>query len=164
MTKIMHSLEIRRMVKGEIIAKELEECGEVLFVMEGRYNVGYEINKIVKLRKQFGPSTTIGSFQICFHKRFLFIYKVHTDMICYAISRKKWFNIHNDFPQFYRVMKEKIVHHYKQQIYTPLMNQKNKDIKNLEKRKDFQQILAMNDPEFKEINKCMESIVEEELQ
>lgn len=62
MTKIMHSLEIRRMVKGEIIAKELEECGEVLFVMEGRYNVGYEINKIVKLRKQFGPSTTIGSF------------------------------------------------------------------------------------------------------
>lgn len=44
------------------------------------------------------------------------------------------------------------------------MNQKNKDIKNLEKRKDFQQILAMNDPEFKEINKCMESIVEEELQ
>jgi hypothetical protein len=58
----MHSLEKRRMLKGEIIAKELEECGEVLFVMEGRYNVGYEINKIVKFRKQFGPSTTIGSF------------------------------------------------------------------------------------------------------
>jgi hypothetical protein len=43
------------------------------------------------------------------------------------------------------------------------MDQKNKDIMNYEKRKDFQQILAMNDPEFKEINKCMANIVEEEL-
>ena len=51
MTYIMHSLEKRRILKGEIIAKELEECGEVLFVMEGRYNVGYEINKIVRFRK-----------------------------------------------------------------------------------------------------------------
>jgi len=98
MTYIMQNLEIRKLVKGEIIAKELEECGEVLFVMEGRYNIGYEINKIVKFRKQFGPSTIIGSFQICFHKRFLFMYKVHVDMICYSISRKNWLNMINEFP------------------------------------------------------------------
>ena len=51
MTYIMQNLEIRKIMKGDIIAKELEECGEVLFVMEGRYNIGYEINKIVKFRK-----------------------------------------------------------------------------------------------------------------
>lgn len=58
----MQNLEIRKIHKGEIIAKELDECGEVLFVMEGRYNIGYEINKKIHYRKQFGSSTNIGSF------------------------------------------------------------------------------------------------------
>jgi hypothetical protein len=34
--------------------------------MEGRYNIGYEINKKAHFRKQFGSSTIIGSFQISF--------------------------------------------------------------------------------------------------
>ena len=59
---MMHGLDIRFIKKGEIIAKELDECLEILFVMEGRYNIGYEINKKVHLRKQFGSSTMIGSF------------------------------------------------------------------------------------------------------
>lgn len=59
-------------------------------------------------------------------------------------------------------MKEKILHHYKQQIYTPLMKLKNKDIFKYEKRKDYQQIMAMNDPHFKEINKCMSDIHKED--
>lgn len=69
----------------------------------------------------------------------------------------------NEFPQYYRVIKEKVLYHYKQHIYTPLMYQKNKDIMNYEKRKDFQQILAMNDPDSKEINKCLSNIIHEEL-
>jgi len=47
----MHILEIRKFYKGEIIAKELDECNEAIFVMEGRYNIGYEINKKIKYRK-----------------------------------------------------------------------------------------------------------------
>ncbi len=47
----MHALDIRFIQKGEIIAKELDECMEFLFVMEGRYNIGYEINKKVHFRK-----------------------------------------------------------------------------------------------------------------
>jgi adenosine/AMP kinase len=42
--------------------KELDECNEVLFVIDGRYNVGYEVNKNVRYRKQFGYSTLIGGF------------------------------------------------------------------------------------------------------
>lgn len=58
----MHSLEIRQIKKGTIIARELDECNEILFVYDGRYNIGYEINKRVRFRKQFGCSTIIGGF------------------------------------------------------------------------------------------------------
>ena len=51
MTKIMRSLETRYFMKYEVIYKELDECLEVLFVLEGKYNVGYEINKIRRFRK-----------------------------------------------------------------------------------------------------------------
>jgi hypothetical protein len=90
---MMHGLDIRFIKKGEIIAKELDECLEVLFVMEGRYNIGYEINKKVHFRKQFGSSTMIGSFQISFQKRFLFMYKAQNNMHCYSINKMKWIRI-----------------------------------------------------------------------
>lgn len=47
----MENLEVRFYKKGEILINELDECSEVLFVLEGLYNVGYEINKIVKYRR-----------------------------------------------------------------------------------------------------------------
>ena len=45
MTLLMNNLETRQFNKGEIIAQELEECLEVSFVLQGRYNVGFEVNK-----------------------------------------------------------------------------------------------------------------------
>ena len=56
-----------------LIAAELEECNQIMFVMSGRYNVGFEINKKRYYRKQFGPSTIIGAYNVCFKKRHLFI-------------------------------------------------------------------------------------------
>ena len=47
----MENLQIRKFIKGAIIVKELDECNEVLFVIDGRYNVGYEVNKKVSYRK-----------------------------------------------------------------------------------------------------------------
>ena len=45
MTLIMQNLEIRFIKAGLTIAKELEECDEILFVFTGLYNAGYEVNK-----------------------------------------------------------------------------------------------------------------------
>ena len=41
----MNNLEMRYLEKREIIANEMEECVELLFICKGRYSVGYEINK-----------------------------------------------------------------------------------------------------------------------
>ena len=51
MTKVTQNLEIRKIYKGDIIAKELDECDEILFVFQGKYNIGYEINRKNRFRK-----------------------------------------------------------------------------------------------------------------
>ena len=83
----MNQLEIRKFKRYEIIANEMEECLEVLFVEQGRYHIGYEINKKRFFKLQFGVSTNIGGFNVCYKKRFFFIYRAKTDISCLAIRR-----------------------------------------------------------------------------
>jgi len=59
---LLQGLEIRKLPKGHIIAEELDECHEILFVISGKYNVGYDINRKTIYRKQFGCQTIIGAF------------------------------------------------------------------------------------------------------
>ena len=62
MLQMMSVLEMRRFEKGQIIANEMDESLEVIFVEQGRYNVGYEVNKTPFYRVRFGESTIIGGF------------------------------------------------------------------------------------------------------
>ena len=71
----MQNLEVRYFNAGEMIYHELEECNEAYFVVQGTYNVGYEVNKHQRYRKQFGPSTAIGVYNMSFQKRMNFMYK-----------------------------------------------------------------------------------------
>lgn len=128
MTNIMENLQIRKFIKGTIIVKELDECNEVLFVIDGRYNVGYEVNKKVSYRKQFGSSTLIGGFQMWYKKRFIFVYKVHSDLMCYGLRRQECYKIMAKFPDFHKIIKQKTLRHYFDNIYRPLMKSKNNDI------------------------------------
>ena len=51
MTTIIQSLEVRFFNSGEVIYHELDECLEALFVIQGTYNIGYEVNKQQRYRK-----------------------------------------------------------------------------------------------------------------
>ena len=44
MMKLMKNLEIRIFNKDYLIASEMDECMEVLFVESGHYKIGYQIN------------------------------------------------------------------------------------------------------------------------
>ena len=50
MIAIMQNLEVRNFSAGQIIYHELDECLEALFVVQGNYNVGYEVNKHLRYR------------------------------------------------------------------------------------------------------------------
>jgi len=66
MIQILRSLEVRSFKRREIILEELQEVTEILFVQTGRYDIGYEINKVLKFRLQFGPRSIIGGFNLVF--------------------------------------------------------------------------------------------------
>lgn len=51
MTCLMSNLQIRFFKAGSQIIKELDETDETLFVMKGKYNVGYEINLKIYMRR-----------------------------------------------------------------------------------------------------------------
>ena len=105
MTQIMKNLEVRQFKQGQIITQEQDECLEVYFIQNGRYNIGYEINRKRRLRKQFGPSTIIGAFQMCFTKRHEFLIIAQTDIICYVIRRDRWWRVMMDYPDFHRIIR-----------------------------------------------------------
>lgn len=82
MIKLMSALEMRRFFKDEIIINEMDESFEILFVEQGRYDVGYEVNKKPFYRLRFGESTQIGGFQILYFKRHNFVHRASTMMLC----------------------------------------------------------------------------------
>jgi hypothetical protein len=101
MLKLFKSLEPRIYVPKEIILGELEECQEMIFVTSERYDVGYEVNKVLKLRLTFGERTIIGAFNLCFGQRSMFIYKNGSkEMTGLAVRRRAWKNLVGDYAHF----------------------------------------------------------------
>ena len=112
MTKIMNSLEIRFYEKNDIICKEMDEALEILFVEQGFYEVGFEINNCQFYETQFSISTIIGGFQICYQMRHSFIYKAQTQLRCLAIRRQNFMHIINNYPQFKRQIEQRMFAHF----------------------------------------------------
>ena len=88
-TQILHCLQLRQFKPRELIQHELDQCLEILFVEQGKYDIGYEMNKKKMYRRQFGPSTILGGFQMCFEQRNRFVIRSHTEIQCYAILKKR---------------------------------------------------------------------------
>jgi hypothetical protein len=101
---------------------------EVIFVENGKYDYGYEVNKKKIYRRQFGASTMIGGFQVHFEERHQFNIRASTEVTGYAIVKKNWINIMKEFPLFASEIQNKLINFYLRQILRPLTYHKNKDI------------------------------------
>ena len=144
MIKLLRSLEVRRFNANEMILNELEECHEIIFVQSGRYAVGYEINKLKMFRLQFGERTIIGGFNLCFNQRSFFIYKANTQVTGMAVRKKTFVPLIEEFPIFKNRVMLKFLDHYDWHIRRPLMRKRNKEIRNIMQRDDYQQILKID--------------------
>ena len=116
----------------------MDESLEVIFVEQGLYDVGFEINNRQFYEARFGMSTYIGGFQICFNKRHSFVYKAKTYLKCLSIRRGKFKHILSKFPEFDWQIRQKFLNHYMRHIYQPLTKKKNRYIEEFKCRNDFQ--------------------------
>lgn len=137
MIDLLDSLEFRMYQPGTLIANELGECNEVLFVQQGMYNVGYQINNKVYYRKQLGKQSTIGGFQIMFNKRFQFIYKTCNIVKGLSVRKESFIQIASSWPEFMPQMRTKFWKFYAQNIYWTLIQRKEIDIMDYKYRSDF---------------------------
>lgn len=138
MVMLMQNLEVRKINTGTLFINELDECPEILFVMEGKYDVGYQINNAKYYRRQFGHSTVIGGFQMAFNKKYIFVYKARTTMSCYSLRKKSYKKLADTFTTFEDSLKVRFFGNYLKQIYWPLIKVKNIDIEKFNVRDDYQ--------------------------
>jgi hypothetical protein len=129
MVSLLQKLEVRQILPREVMFKELDEPMEFYFIQQGKYDIGYEINKIVRYRLQFGPRTLVGAFNVMFSKRFNFQYKARTLIHCLALRRKNWETLVDRFEYFSECMKIVVMYNYSQHVRRPMIIKKKNDVK-----------------------------------
>ena len=121
MIEIMKRLEPRRVKEKDIIYEELQEILEIIFVLKGSYFIGYEINKVKKMKLYFTLGTAIGAFNCVFFQKSMFIYKCKDEIEGYSIRRQRWLEVEEMYPNMIRELKVKIFSQYDKEIRTPLL-------------------------------------------
>ena len=153
---MLNLLEIRYYKQNSLIAAEMDECMEVLFVEQGFYRYGYEINNHEYYKRRFGMFTVIGGFNICYDKRFMFIIRSATDLKGLAIRKQNFRKLLWEYPDFALQLKHKFWKHYCIQVLIPLKKRKNADLIEYNQRQDYKQILILkNKNKEKLITECM---------
>lgn len=109
MISILKALEPICIDAKEIIYNELDEVNEIIFVEEGSYDIGYEINKIRKFILRISKNTVIGAFNVLFDRRQNFIYRTHSDCKGYFIRKTIWKKILVLFPEFLPILRKKVL-------------------------------------------------------
>ena len=86
---------------------------------------------------------------MAFGQRFQILYQASSsELKGYAIRKREWMNILGEFKDFSTQIKRKSFDFFVCQIYRPLMIQKNQDIEEYDKRKDYEQVLAIADKDM----------------
>ena len=108
--------------------------------MGGQVDIGYEINRQVKLIMRFKSYMTFGGFECSYGRRSQVIYHAHQDCVGYMIRYTRWKVIEQKFPEFYELMKKKFMEFYMLRIRKHIINHKEEEIAKYEKREDHQEV------------------------
>ena len=88
-----------KILKKEMILIELEDINEVLFIENGYYDIGFEINKRSKYVIRRSRSV-IGNFEVSFNKRSYFNMRAFSDCEGFFIRKRCWKSLTANYPRF----------------------------------------------------------------
>lgn len=143
MLQVMMALEPISYERNEIISDELDEVTEILIIMKGITDVGYQINSIPRfVLRHYGG--IIGDYFVTFSKRSMFIIKTHTYVKGFFIRKKAWHDIielpeHKEIKQsIYKKVSDNF-----EQTKDRIMRYKIKDLQRLAMRSDYDYVLSL---------------------
>ena len=151
MILLLKKLVPRHYYENQIIFEELQEISEITFVEKGSYYVGYEINRVKKMRLHFPPGNILGGVNCVFLKKSWHIYKCKFEIHGYAISREDWMEIEEKYDFMVTEVKKKMFIFYLKEIRTPLFRAKMQDLEILKNRADLTNIVTIDDLKDDEI-------------
>ena len=93
--KLLRSLESKIETEDSMIFEELDEINEVIFILDGVIDLGYQINKIKKHVLRFDCNFEIGAYNCTFNERSSFIYKSRMQCSCYYLRKYIWKELFN---------------------------------------------------------------------
>ena len=103
-----------------MIAQELEECNEVLFVLKGQYSMGFQINKKAHYKINLRDGTVISGFNVLYECRSQYLIKAFTEMECYAIKKMNLKRVLLCHPTFEKALRLNMLNFYDKRIHKPL--------------------------------------------
>ena len=145
MINLLQKLEPRHFAAKEVIYQELDNADEIYFVMKGRFDVGYLLNRTAKYRLQFGDRAIIGGFNMVYHKRIMQRYRAHKKLVCYSIRRSSWHDICEENQYLGNCLKMYFLQFYNTNIRLPLQKRYQLDLEQVQRRSDFKQLKALPD-------------------
>jgi hypothetical protein len=100
MIRILQSLEAVCFKPDHIILNELDSVNSIVFITDGKIDIGFEINKKIMFKMRLTNKIVIGFYECSLDRRSLLIYKSHNCSTGYFIRKKNWFFIQKDYPLF----------------------------------------------------------------
>lgn len=141
---LIQILEPRTFKKKQQILSELDECLEIYFVLRGSFEAGFSINNKKIYRLMYSQNKTIGAFNVVFNKRSQYLIRASSLMNCFGCRKRSFLNLLDLYPEFGRQLKIIIFSNYDRNFRKPLLKKKRDLIIALSQRKDYNQILVLD--------------------
>ena len=107
MIQLFKSLNPLQITRDTKILSELSDVSQAIYVMKGKYRVGYEVNKNETLKMQLTLGSIIGAFECSYDRRSIYIYRAHTDIEGYFITKRCWKQLAMDHPNLFKHIRRK---------------------------------------------------------
>ena len=111
MTDILRNMEPRYLNPESVIYKELDQITEVIFITNGQFDLGFEVNGQITFVLRYQNSTSynvksygeaIGEYGCTFNKNSRFIYQTTIRCEGYFIRKKQWGVMMKDHAYIFR--------------------------------------------------------------
>lgn len=126
--------------------------------MNGRYDIGYELNHVRRYRLQFGERTVIAGFNLANDMRMHFIYRAHTHSTALALRRSRWKRLCRENQNFTQQINLNFTITYSDRVVKPLNKKKADDVKRLSERHDYNQCQVLTGITNSKMNSIRKSI------
>lgn len=125
---MLQSLEPRREEKDTILINELDEVAEVIFFINGTYEIGFEINRRQHMVLRYKDCNVIGAYGVTFNKRTLFVYKTYTECKGFFIRKTKWIELIDNHKEISDHLKDAVRKEYEIYIMSKVLAEKKQKI------------------------------------